>query len=139
MCTHVLKYFSRGEKVVSFTVVTKWEKFTTCSSTKVLVEGFHVQNSIIYIQNSKFNVPPPSAAAKLRTFKRLKPQFYNLYTVGLKATFWNMNSSFWAVWAALGSKEKKWIWVFLSNFWGWFFQHFVGKNNSIFFLKNCIR
>ena len=21
-----------------------------------------------------------------------------------------------------GSKEKKWIWVFLSNFWGWFFQ-----------------
>ena len=26
-----------------------------------------------------------------------------------------------------GSKEKKWIWVFLSNFWGWFFQLFVGK------------
>jgi hypothetical protein len=26
-----------------------------------------------------------------------------------------------------GSKEKKWIWVFLSNVWGWFFQLFVGK------------
>ena len=30
-----------------------------------------------------------------------------------------------------GSKEKKWIWVFLSNFWGWFFQLFVG---NFFFL-----
>ena len=28
-----------------------------------------------------------------------------------------------------GSKEKKWIWIFLSNFWGWFFQLFVGKKN----------
>ena len=32
-----------------------------------------------------------------------------LYTVGLWATFWNMNSSVWAEWAAQGSKEKKWI------------------------------
>ena len=32
-----------------------------------------------------------------------------LYTVGLQATFWNMNSSVWAIWAAQGSKEKKWI------------------------------
>ena len=26
-----------------------------------------------------------------------------------------------------GSKEKKWIWGILSNFWGWFFQLFEGK------------
>ena len=30
-----------------------------------------------------------------------------LYTVGLWAKFWNMNSSVWIVWAAQGSKEKK--------------------------------
>ena len=34
------------------------------------------------------------------------------------------------------NKEKKWIWVFLSNFWGWFFQLFVGKKKKyIIFLK----
>ena len=32
-----------------------------------------------------------------------------------------------------GSKEKKWIWVFLSNFWWWFFQLFVSKKNLKFF------
>ena len=32
-----------------------------------------------------------------------------------------------------GSKEKKWIWVFLGNFWGWFFQLFEGKKNDFFF------
>ena len=26
-----------------------------------------------------------------------------------------------------GNKGKKWIWGILSNFWGWFFQLFVGK------------
>ena len=46
-----------------------------------------------------------------------------------------MNSSVWAVWAAQGSKEKKWIWVFLSNFWGWFFQLFVGKKKLQIFFK----
>ena len=35
-----------------------------------------------------------------------------------------------------GSKGKKWIWVFLSNFWGWFFQLFEGKKMFKFFLKN---
>ena len=34
-----------------------------------------------------------------------------------------------------GSKEKKWIWVFLSNFWGWFFQLFVSK----IFFKNFLK
>ena len=34
-----------------------------------------------------------------------------------------------------GSKEIKWIWVFLSNFWGWFFQLFVVEKNSFF--KYC--
>ena len=32
-----------------------------------------------------------------------------LYTVGLQATFWNMNSSVWAIWAMLAVREKKWI------------------------------
>ena len=36
-----------------------------------------------------------------------------------------------------GSKEKKWIWVFLGNFWGCFFQLFEGKKNWIFFWKHC--
>ena len=31
-----------------------------------------------------------------------------------------------------GSKEKKWIWGILSNFWGWCFQLFVCKKNIIF-------
>ena len=39
-------------------------------------------------------------------FHALKPQFY-IYVVGLKAIFWNMNSSVWAIWAAQGSKVKK--------------------------------
>ena len=48
-----------------------------------------------------------TAAAFLKVF------FIVLYTVGLKATFWNMNSS---VWAAQAVRKKKWILVFLSNF-----------------------
>ena len=32
-----------------------------------------------------------------------------LYTVDLEATFWNMNFSVWAVWAAQAVSEKKWI------------------------------
>ena len=32
-----------------------------------------------------------------------------LYTVVLYATFWNMNSSVWAVWAAQAIRGKKWI------------------------------
>ena len=39
-------------------------------------------------------------------FHALKPQFY-IYVVGLKAIFWNMNSSVWAIWAAQGSKVKQ--------------------------------
>ena len=34
-----------------------------------------------------------------------------LYTVGLEATFWNMNSSVWAGWAAQGSKKKNGFFV----------------------------
>ena len=34
-----------------------------------------------------------------------------------------------------GNKEKKWIWVFLSNFLGWFFQLFVGKKSFKFLLE----
>ena len=34
---------------------------------------------------------------------------------------------YFAVWAAQAVRKKKWIWVFLSNVWGWFFQLFVGK------------
>ena len=44
-----------------------------------------------------------------------------IYTVGLYATFCSLNSS---VWVAQGSNELK-NRVFLSNFWVWFFQHFV--------------
>ena len=36
--------------------------------------------------------------------------------IGLQDTFWNINSSAWAVWAVRAVKEKKWI-----------FQLFVGK------------
>ena len=32
--------------------------------------------------------------------------------------------------------QKKWIWVFLSNFWRWFFQLLVGKKNY-FLKKHC--
>ena len=45
-----------------------------------------------------------------------------------------MNSS---VWAELAVRKKKWIWVFLGNFWGCFFQLFEGKKNWIFFWKHC--
>ena len=41
---------------------------------------------------------------------------------------WSLGCLGWA-----GSKEKKWIWVFLGNFWGCFFQLFEGKKNWIFF------
>ena len=40
------------------------------------------------------------------------PQKYKhpvLYAVGLQATFWNMNSSVWAILAVLAVREKKWI------------------------------
>ena len=39
-----------------------------------------------------------------------------------------------------GSKEKKWIWVFLCNFWGCFFQLFEGKKiwSFFFFLENIV-
>ena len=53
-----------------------------------------------------------------------------------------MNSS---VWAAQGNKEKKWIWVFLSNFWGCFFSTFCGQKKLFFLnslsspLKSCIK
>ena len=33
------------------------------------------------------------------------------------------------------ARKKKWIWVFLSNFWGWFFQLFVVKKIFKIFLK----
>ena len=32
-----------------------------------------------------------------------------LYPVGQKATFWNMNSSVWAVWAVGAVRKKEWI------------------------------
>ena len=32
-----------------------------------------------------------------------------LYAVGLKATFWNMNFSVWAVWAVRAVRKNKWI------------------------------
>ena len=44
-----------------------------------------------------------------------------------------MNSFVWAVWAELAVRKKKWIWVFLGNFWGCFFQLFEGKKNEFFF------
>ena len=54
-----------------------------------------------------------------------------------------MNSSIVVIWTVRAVREKKWICGILSNFWGWFFQIFVGK---IFFcpqkvekttLKSC--
>ena len=50
---------------------------------------------------------PPFIVSKLSVDTT---SFPILYTVGPQATFWNMNSSVWAVWvvwAAQGSKEKK--------------------------------
>ena len=34
--------------------------------------------------------------------------------------------------------KKRWIWVFLSNFWGWFFQLVVGKKRFKFFFENIV-
>ena len=52
-----------------------------------------------------------------------------------------MFGPFWQLRAV--SKGKKWTWVFLSNFWGCFFQFFVGKKKSQNFtasaLKSCIK
>ena len=48
---------------------------------------------------------PPISGFLKRDLARGKPPV--LYTVGLQATIWNMNSSVWAIWAAQGSKEKK--------------------------------
>ena len=46
-----------------------------------------------------------------------------------------MNSSVWAVRAV---RKKKWIWVFLSNFWGCFFFNFLrAKKIEFFFWKHC--
>ena len=42
---------------------------------------------------------------------------------------WTLISN-WAVWASQGSKKKKWILVFLSNFWGCFFQLFEDKQTT---------
>jgi hypothetical protein len=56
-----------------------------------------------------------------------------LQTVGLYVTFWNMNSSVWAIWAALGSKEKKVDLRFSEQLLRVFFQLFVGKNKFNFF------
>ena len=39
---------------------------------------------------------------------RRAPQFYIQFTpIGVKARFWNMNSSIWAIWTDQGSKEKQ--------------------------------
>ena len=42
------------------------------------------------------------------------------------------------------AQEKKWIWIFPSNFWGWFFQLFVNKKTFkktivVSALKSCIK
>ena len=47
-----------------------------------------------------------------------------------------MNSSVWAIWAVLAERGIKWIWVFLSNLWGWFFQLFEG---IFFFFFNILK
>ena len=44
-----------------------------------------------------------------------------------------MNSS---VWAELAVRKKKWIWVFLGNFWGCFFQLFEILHLHICLLLN---
>ena len=56
-----------------------------------------------------------------------------LYTVGLQATFWNMNSSVWAVWAAMAVRKKKWI--FWATFEVGFFNFLWAKQQ----LKICLK
>ena len=49
---------------------------------------------------------------KFETFKRNSFRVVVgpvLYTIGLLATFWNMNSSAWAIWAAQAVRKKEWI------------------------------
>jgi hypothetical protein len=53
-----------------------------------------------------------------------------LYTVGLKTTFWNMNSFVWAVWAAQGSKEKKVDLRFCEQLLRVVFSTFCGKKKK---------
>ena len=45
------------------------------------------------------------------------------YTVGLQATFWNMNSSVWAIWAAQAVRKKTVV----------FFNFLWAKKNLNFF------
>ena len=54
-----------------------------------------------------------------------------LYTVGLYAIFWKMNSSVWVIWAAQASNKDEKNWVFLTSICGWFFQLLV----DIFFFN----
>ena len=60
--------------------------------------------------------------------------YYYLYSCSIRCTFWNINSSVWANWAAQGNKEKQSL-SFLSYFWGWFFQLLIGIKNLKLFKK----
>ena len=58
-----------------------------------------------------------------------------LYTIGLKATFMNMNSSVLAVWAAQGSTgTNKYFWA---TFDGVFFESTVKSNIIVYHFFVC--
>ena len=54
----------------------------------------------------------------------------SLHTVGLKATFWNMNSSVWVIWAELAVRKKSEFEFFWATFEVGFFN-FVEKKISL--------
>jgi hypothetical protein len=68
-----------------------------------------------------------------------------LYTVGLKATFWNMNSTVWVVWGAQSIKKQNQFEFLLATFLGGFFSFSWAKfllsfiyNIVAFPLKSCL-
>ena len=58
-----------------------------------------------------------------------------LYTVGRKATFWNMISSVWAVWAGRAERKKSGFEEFWATFEGVFFNFKWNRRYVLIFKK----
>ena len=71
------------------------------------------------------------SALNVRNALCLLPQFYIQLVNRPHFAIWIL--IFGAVWDELAVRKKKWIWVFLSNFLGCFFQLFVGKKKLAVF------
>ena len=113
--------FARLQIFLVFSYSKKVEKFNR--SWKLLVQLFN------YLKNVHVYLPFSGSNVKLRSAEDLQfwaiPQFY--IQLVYKPHFGTWILLFGPFGQLRAAKKKKCICIFLSNFWGWFFQLFVGK------------